>query len=91
MPNLHHFASALLSNFQSAVAKAASRVPTPPGAVISAADLDQPPIDFNNDMIQAAAQVGNVVNNTALGQPAPALTSGSSSVRMRLSMSRVAA
>jgi|SRR5579872_2376290 len=61
MAILHHFPSALVSNWQSAVAKVASRARLDPAIPIAAAHLAAVPVDFNDTMIAAANAVGQAV------------------------------
>jgi hypothetical protein len=63
---LHHFPSAIVSNFQSAVAKVVSRPPPVANHVLTAADIEIPVVDLTNEMIRAAAVVGNAVHQQQL-------------------------
>src|SRR5260221_7336465 len=68
----HHFPSALVSNWQSAVAQVASR-PTIVGArTLAAPHLAAPVVNFNDRMVEAAAAVAATEYNAALGQVAAA-------------------
>jgi len=73
MATLHHFPSALVSNWQSAVAKVASRARVDERTALAAAHLAPVPVNFDDTLIAAANAVGQAAFDKQAGKSAAPL------------------